>query len=285
MHKTMKRWLAAVLAGLCLLGCSCGKSPTNDKDAPGDADAPAHTLVNGHRINFVPEETKQTWVASIAEMLETSLEANAAWEQEGGYPYPSDSDIPSSIYCCLFDVNLDGVAELLLFPRGYSGSSGSATYFVFDIETHAQVGEIYGGFDGEWCVYYSTRMERPDPIGQYWWRFGWDRRSRYVATIVQNPETQQYENAQYLKVSLAVEELLEDGGDPTAYYYIRHEQVSMDAYYNAYDAFLTDYVRIPETALVLFRWNEVSEETDSIEEKARKMAQALTSSGQEFILP
>ena len=57
----------------------------------------------------------------------------------------------------------------------------------------------------------------------------------------------------------------------------------MDDYYAEYNCFVTKYIRIPETELVLFSWDEVSNDEDDYITKGEKMAEALITSKQKFI--
>ena len=274
-------WVAAALAVLTLCGVACTPRDTHTPSLSGEA----YTVIHGRRLSFVSEADKQSWIPALAELLEASLAAKASGEFADEEEVLEHSAVPDSSDCALFDVNGDGVAELLLFPRGYGGSAGNATYFAFDIRTKACIGRLDGGHDGAWCMYYHTPTDKTHAIGQFWWRYGWDQRDRFVKTIDQSGADGLYTDIPYLEILLTAEGEMSDGGDPTARYRVGGQAVSMDEFYTAYDAFLTEYVRIPETELVLLSWEDVAGEGNSPSELAARMAQALVSSKQAFLLP
>ena len=70
---------------------------------------------------------------------------------------------------------------------------------------------------------------------------------------------------------------------PNTTYYVYNNEVYLDDYYAEYNCFVTKYIRIPEAELVLFSWDEVSNDEDDYITKAKKMAEALTTSKQKFI--
>ena len=57
----------------------------------------------------------------------------------------------------------------------------------------------------------------------------------------------------------------------------------MDDYYEEYDWFIQNCIRIPETELILIDWDDVTEDGDDYVTKGEKMAQALITSSQMFI--
>lgn len=57
-----------------------------------------------------------------------------------------------------------------------------------------------------------------------------------------------------------------------------------DEYYISYDEFLMTNILIPSTGLKLYRWSDVSNESDNNEKRSAKMARMLLyDSGQKFI--
>ena len=60
---------------------------------------------------------------------------------------------------------------------------------------------------------------------------------------------------------------------------------SIEEYFAAQDDFLTNYVRITETGMILIDWDDVTDKEDDVLSKAEKMAEALLSTDQKFIQP
>ncbi len=300
MRKICQRVLAAgLLVSSCLAFGGCRGEPETTAPVGCTADL----IVNGNPVLFVEESQKQTWEEPLAKLL-ANVEVPYGEKGEILGEEPIDPDSPSvpMNYCCgLLDVNLDGVPELLVHPFGYFGSSGCATYYAYDIHTGQKIGEIDDGCgEDTWCVYYDIQEERFRLVGQYWLRGGWSARDRYLSFLTYYAELGEYGNDIYLHTFHHIDanqEILEDP-DPTDSYYVATweeiysntsyfvdgEMVYLDDYYDAYDRFVADHIRIPETTLQLIRWDDVSEDEDSYEEKAKKMAKALISTDQKFLV-
>ena len=70
---------------------------------------------------------------------------------------------------------------------------------------------------------------------------------------------------------------------PNTTYGVNNQAVYLDDYYAEYDWFVQNCIRIPETELLLFSWDDVSDDEDDYITKGEKMAHALISSSQQFI--
>lgn len=242
--------LLACTALLTLLGCK----KSDD-----------HCIINGETLYFVTEEEKSEWKDPVAELI------------------GKEADISEGYGCGLFDVTGDGTPELLAHPRGYYGSSGTVTYFIYDISDGRYIGEINSGNDGSLCVYYNTQTESTSLVGQYWLRYGWDQRERFLSMIEYDPSTSEYTETVCLRTFHEIS--MSQSGEvyPSTEYYVHGQKVTLDEYYSEYTKFEMNFVRIPETELCFVRWDDITDEEDDDFVKAEKMAEALVSSAQKFL--
>lgn len=290
---------------LTIIGCS---SKDKNGDDSGEAVTPqaylADCTVNGRDFFFVDYAAKTEWKAPLTKLLSNILVPYGEHGEILGYEATIDSNaptIPQCYRCGLLDVTMDGVPELLVHPFGYFGSSGTATYFVYNIYSGQKLGEIDSGNSQSLCFYYDTENERLDLIGQYWLRGGWPWRGRYITKFSYDEAIMECYCIEYLHTEHDIDGektdiVDEDPNDmfytatwvetyPNTKYYVYSSEVYLDDYYAEYDKFVRNYIRIPETELVLFDWDEVSDEEDSYAVKGEKMAEALITSTQEFISP
>ena len=66
---------------------------------------------------------------------------------------------------------------------------------------------------------------------------------------------------------------------------VNGDESSVDTYFSEYDFFLENYIRIPETALLLVDWDDVCDYDEDQTIRAQKMTEALLSPRQQFINP
>lgn len=278
--------IKAVALGAVLLGCLFQVGCTSE----------VICTVSRKNIRFADENTKKEWGRQLAKLLSDVRITN----DENAFDEDTEAEtvIAQSIGCGLLDVTQDGVPELLVYPYGYYGTSGTATYFIYDIYSGEYLGCINGGNSESWCMYYNIETEELTLVGQYWLRNGWFERNRYIVTAA-------YDNGvcrespflhTYHEISLAEDYYVTNDDISENYategelytktlYYVRDQEVSLDTYYAEFDSFSQLYVRIPETELKFFYWSAVSNEDDDYAARGEKMAQALISSGQEFAVP
>ena len=250
---------------------------------------------DGHRI--ADDSMKADWEQPLAKLLSNVLIPYGKGGEILGYTASLDDNapaVPESYACGLLDVTADGVPELLIYPLGGGGSAGNALYFIYDIHTGEKIGSLDGGHDKSWCYYYDTETDECRLYGQFWWRMGWAGRDRYVQKLVYRDQERPYVSDIYLHTSHtidAVQELDEDGNSSweevysNTNHYLNGKKVTMDDYYEEYDHFTTTCIRLPDTALVLFHWDDVAADDADYAEKGQKMAYALTHSEQVFLLP
>lgn len=89
-------------------------------------------------------------------------------------------------------------------------------------------------------------------------------------------------------INVYAEYILEDyflEDDNKAYYYIDYQLVDWFEYYNVIDSFYMDYVRIPETELIMHRVWDIDDEYADRFVRAEKLAELLLSSGQKYVVP
>lgn len=288
--------LCALSLGIC--GCNIKEAETVESDISSPE---ADCIINGKEFFFVEDEVKKEWKEPIAKLLSNVLVSYGEKGEIFGYKVtgdPKEPAIPECYSCGLLDVNEDGVPELLLHPFGYHGSSGTSTYFAYNIYSGQKLGEIDGGNAESWCFYYDTVNDNTKLVGQYWLRGGWPYRGRYITEVYYDEAIMECYELIYLHTSHEIEHEYTEYVDgepnydsewfeiyPSTAYSVHNRDVDLDTYYAEYDSFVRTCVRIHETELVLFYWGDVSDDTDDYATRGEKMAEALVSSSQEFIIP
>ncbi len=245
-------------------------------------------------VEFVPDETVQAWREPILRLLENEeYFVGANGEITGSeYPYPDRPGIISGHEIALFDLNCDGVPELLVNAGG--GSAGNAFYAVYDIFTGEYYGDLSGGYDNSWCQYFDITVGRFECYGQYQLRFGWTERSCYVRRAIlteteSSKELVVYERS-YLEVQYNIDavdlpltaEQIEAGYDgtwyelyPDATFFVNGSKASLDAYLSEAESFEQTCIRIPETAIKLI--------PSTGYETPEERVDALLATGQKFL--
>lgn len=252
------------------------------------------SIINGKTLYFQDQKD----IAPLRDSLEKLLanetrpiyDDTARGELMGYEAYdPHATSVMAGYSCGLFDATGDGVPELLVHPMGYFGSSGTATYFIYDIATGDKLGSIDGGNGELWCVYYNTETDELCTVGRYWLRFGWPSRTRFISTLEYDKQNNQCYERVYLSTKHDVEH--ETEGDniyeiyPNTDYYVYGDKVSIDDYYDELDCFTASVIPLLETQLQMIPWNSVCEDNDDRFVRAEKMADALVSSSQKFVTP
>ena len=295
----------SVLVLLSLAGCSSNiENTTGGEENKTIETSAADCIIDGRDLYFVDAETKKEWKEPLAKLLSNVLIPYGEHGEILGYEATIDSKlpvIPQCYECGLLDITMDGVPELLVHPFGYSGSSGTATYFVYNIYSGQRLGEIDGGNGQSWCFYYNTEYDSVDLIGQYWLRGGWEWRERYITEAWYDEASMECFEMQHFctthEITGEQTDIVDEDPDdmfytatwvesyPNTTYYVGHQESYLDDYYAEYNEFIMTHIRIPETELILFNWDDVSADEDDYATKGAKMAEALISSDQEFIKP
>ena len=307
MKKQRIKLIALILLSMVILSFVGCTQKENDIDSDSDINARAsvpNCKINGREFYFVSDEAKQEWKEPLAKLLSNVLIPYGEHGEILGYEATIDPKapvIPQCYECGLLDITMDGVPELLVHPFGYFGSSGTATYFVYNIYSGQKLGEIDGGNGQSWCLYYNTEYDSVDLIGQYWLRGGWAWRDRYITEVYYDESIMECFEAQQFRTSHEITgeqtDIVDEDPDdmfytatwvesyPSTTYYVNRQEVYHDDYYAEYNHFVKTCIRIPETELILISWDDVSDDEDDYTTKGTKMAEALVTSEQEFILP
>ena len=307
MKKQRIKLIAVILLSMVILSFVGCTQKENDIDSDSDINARAsvpNCKINGREFYFVSDEVKQEWKEPLAKLLSNVLIPYGEHGEILGYEATIDPKapvIPQCYECGLLDITMDGVPELLVHPFGYFGSSGTATYFVYNIYNGQKLGEIDGGNGQSWCLYYNTEYDSVDLIGQYWLRGGWAWRDRYITEVYYDESIMECFEAQQFRTSHEITgeqtDIVDEDPDdmfytatwvesyPSTTYYVNRQEVYLDDYYAEYNHFVKTCIRIPETELILISWDDVSDDEDDYTTKGAKMAEALVTSEQEFILP
>ena len=307
MKKQRIKLIALILLSMVILSFVGCTQKENDIDSDSDINARAsvpNCKINGREFYFVSDEVKQEWKEPLAKLLSNVLIPYGEHGEILGYEATIDPKapvIPQCYECGLLDITMDGVPELLVHPFGYFGSSGTATYFVYNIYSGQKLGEIDGGNGQSWCLYYNTEYDSVDLIGQYWLRGGWAWRDRYITEVYYDESIMECFEAQQFRTSHEITgeqtDIVDEDPDdmfytatwsesyPSTTYYVNRQEVYLDDYYAEYNHFVKTCIRIPETELILISWDDVSGDEDDYTTKGAKMAEALVTSEQEFILP
>lgn len=149
--------------------------------------------------------------------------------------------------------------------------------------------------------YYNTEYDDLDLVGQYWLRGGWEWRDRYITEVFYVESVMECFEVQRFHTSHEITgeqtDIVDEDPDdmfytatwvesyPSTTYYVNRQESYLDDYYAEYNQFVMTRIRIMETELILFRWDDVSNDEDDYAVKGAKMAEALISSKQEFIKP
>jgi len=254
--------LLAALLCLCLFGCGGGEAAEN------------FCRIDGKTLSFLSEDELQKLKKPLAALL-----SNQPEDFSSEAPDPSAPSIPSSYSCGLFDVTADGIPELLVFPSGYTGSSGCATYFIYDIPTGEKLFEEGGDTAHNWCMYYSMEEKTCSPWILYQYRSGWSDQLIYTAQL-------EYENKKLTShTRFFIDRESQGLGQERELVacYVDGERGSAESFYWAYSDFQTNYIRLPDTALRMIDWDDICQDGDDRFVKGEKMAEALLSSGQAFL--
>ncbi len=304
-----------IILSLLMICVGCDKKLPSDTSAQSSSQTPARGEEGTENakyiyktkyinVDFITNEDKEAWRDPLIKLL--SNVKNPTYDKGGdhiGYtcPYPDQPAIEKGFQIALFDVNTDGTPELLVNAGG--GSAGNAFYYVYDILTGTELGSIDGGHEGSWCTYFNHANGKYESIGQFEWRSGWMGKIRFVnkAAITQTTESGVFLHevawmTAYYDINTAVTEIPDgEGGTdydfateeiyPGVRFWVNESLASIDDYFAAQDYFTENYVRIAETGILLIDWNDITNEGDANTTKAEKMANALLSSDQQFVVP
>ena len=262
-----------------------------------NADTTDFCVINGRMINFVPEEELKKLEKPLAKLLanEWSMIGERSGDGNINCPDPDSPSVPQSYSCALMDVSGDGVPELLVHPFGCFGSSGTASYEIYDVYSGEYLGIIDDGMGIPWCSYYNVKEDNYYLIGEYYLRGGWPYRHRRYVELAHDSDEGYYDSS-FASSSHDIDMIHHeemDSGDihyweelyPNTEYHTRDGSDSIDDYFWTIYDFDQNYIRIPETELKLIDWHEVCDDEDDLTVRAEKMARALVGGCQRIIMP
>ncbi len=227
-------------------------------------------------ISFLSEEKRQAFRRPLIKLF----------EQEEPFVYYQESEdyAPSKKYLIkrgwevgLLDVDMNGVPELIVNLGG--GSAGNAFYEVYDLGTGKLLGEISGSYEDSLCTYFDMEKEVFVLLVQYQTQMGWA--SRFSNVDIVSPVSDDRENEAPFRQDSCFEvnyEVIDEFGMSDGWrasFYIEEKEVSLDDYLSEHAAFFKNYIRIPETDMILL--------DRSAYDTPEEMADALLSTQQQFI--
>ena len=305
-NNKMKRGFIKPLALLLLcamlltaFGCTSKNKPSSVREG---------TVIGGKEFFFIDDATKQEWIEPIARLLSNELTSYGADGEILGYKPAIDEKLPTvpqSLSCGLLDLTGDGTPELLVKPFGAFGSSGMTEYFVYNIYTGQRLGKLDDGMGDSWCLYYNTALEYVEPCAQYWHRMGAFGYEYYMHDSGYDDAYMEIYTPERLHASYSIkgDANLVDGVEieyieppkNSLYddsfiancleidYYVNTTKVEEAQYLAKCDEISSTLIKIPETALVMLDWSDVSDDEDDYSSRAKKMANALVNTEQKFI--
>ncbi len=241
-----------------------------------------YTYICGEKIYFATEKETEKWREPLEKLLSNEKAAVCNDDVRDyiiGYeaPNPELPSIADGYACALFDINLDGVPELLVDLGG--GSAGNSCYEVYDIYTGENICDLDGAQDAYICAYYYSETREVKNISRFSWRGGWD--TQLYFTTFFTPGT--YEENAYLYSRYSMD-MVNDRIECTgAEFEIYGKPSTSEDYIKEEKDFAENCIRIKETELCCIYWWEVTGDEDTPDIRGKKMAEALLSSGQKFI--
>lgn len=264
-------------------------------------------VVGGKEFFFIDEATKQEWIEPLSRLLSNELLPYGEKGDILGYKASVDPKLPvlpQNLRCGLLDVTNDGTPELLVQPFGSFGSSGIAEYFAYNIYTGQKIGKLEDGMGESWCFYYNTEGDYLDLCAQYWHRIGAFGYEYYMHESSYDEAYMEIYDLERLHASYSIQgfadapevdyinppknSLYDDSFIENCFeidYYVGPNLVEAEEFLAKCDDISSTLIKIPETALVLISWSDISDDDDDSASRAKRMANALVSTEQKFIIP
>ena len=286
--KKVAVFIIALLISMCITFCACQNDNQAETQKPGEC--------NHYEVDiYVDDSEKEEWYSAIVKLISNQEEPYGT-PADGiiGYeaPRPDEPSIVWGLDMGLFDITGDGIPELLLNLGG--GSAGNDYFYIYDIFFGEHIGLIGGGGDSAWNIYYDIQNKRYIPIGRYDLRSGDSGSSHHIDTIQYSVEHQSYfgkelfYSAYEYDKKMLVDENGNQGGVEISIADVDFRVNGEPEFFQEYHYELTDFYQehslVPHTGLMLYYWSDVSDDDDSYQERAEKMAEMLLyGSGQQFV--
>ena len=167
-------------------------------------------------------------------------------------------------------------------------------HYIYDIFSGKHIGILGGGGDKAWNIYYDIQNDRYIPIGRYDLRSGDSGSSHHISTIQYSEEDQLYYGKTLFYSSYEYDKIITEGEDgkigsieldiEDVDFMVNGEPIGFQSYHYELTDFYQEHSLVPHTGLMLYYWSDVSDDDDSYQERAEKMAQMLLfGSGQKFV--
>lgn len=297
--------LAALFLLITCFGCSSKPTPSDTPEETDTEEVVKYVYKTEYiDVDFIKKEDKDAWREPLIKLLSNAM--TFTYDRENGQegytcPYPDQPAIEKGYDAALFDINIDGVPELLINAGG--GSAGNTYLIVYDLLTGEEYGSMDGGHDNSWCIYLNSETGAYETVGQFEWRDGWTGKIRFVnkAEITQTMGSGVilYETpwmTAYYEINATITVIPEDEKNadydfiseeiyPGVKFYVNDSKACIEDYFAEQDRFTENYIRIAETGIRLFSWYDITDDEDDNVTSAEKMADALLSSDQQFIVP
>ena len=275
MKKTTFKFMSiiALLLIACVWFTGCGNKKDDDKELG--------LMIGGKSFYYLSDDKLASYKETVTKLLENERPSEYDVDFDGNTtpPYSDRPSIEEGYSCALFDVTGDGVPELFVSLIGFSGSSGNATYNIYDIISGKLLGSISCAMDSTLCVYYNTETDAFFRVDNFWLQGGIDCQMGYITTLEYDSVKDEYFYKPYLNIIHDISpEIVKTE------FYSGDKQLTQGAYYTKLEYLTQNCIRLPETEIQIFYWSDIAESTDDNATRAQKMADALFSSGQRFLV-
>ncbi len=141
---------------------------------------------------YISDDEKATWYDALVKLI--SNQEKMCVDKERDFidflpPRPDEPSIPYSSSMGLYDLNFDGVPELVVNTGG--GSSGASHLCMYDIFTGREIASLGGG-GGTFGIYYDIENKCFKHVGRYDLRGGAYASSHYITEVVYDAEKDEY---------------------------------------------------------------------------------------------